>query len=102
MNRLLASTLEILNIVLAVGIVLFSVSAFSGVGVAIGLKPSISLLLSFGIGIVIAGVVCGLIAMIALIEGHLRTIANGVGFGGLPSNQRREPTVRMDGLDDRR
>lgn len=96
MNRLLASTLELLNILLAVVIVLVCVSFFSGIGLTLGFSPFLSLLLSVIAGVVIAGVVCGLIAMIALIEDHLRTIAENVGMGGSPLNRRREPVVDLN------
>lgn len=96
MNRLLASTLEILNIVLAAGIVVVSMAFFTGFCTALGYSSSTSLIIATIIGVVIAGVVCGSIAMIALIENHLRVIAEGQQMGSMPIARRREPNVSID------
>jgi hypothetical protein len=101
MNRFLASTLEVFNIALAVGIFLFSVSAFSGVGFVAGLSPSISLLLSAVIGVVLAGIACGMIAMIVLIEAHLRRIADRLDGQNIAHPLRRDPPIDRANVDHR-
>jgi uncharacterized membrane protein len=69
MNTLLVRTLEFLNGFIAVLIV--GACTMSGMGAAGGFGAVVGLL---G-GIVIAAVVCGLIAYLSLIERHLSTIA---------------------------
>lgn len=93
MNRFIFDTLAFLNGLLAV----ITIAACTFVGYNGPLMASarpIGALLGLGIGIVTAAVLCGAIAFTALIEQHLRTIADAksraVYHQGEP---RREPTI---------
>lgn len=85
MNRLLANTLTYLNVAVAIIIVaastLFGTIALPVLGGLFGLIG----------GIILAALVCGTVAYIALIEKHLRKLASD---GGMQTKTiRREPTI---------
>lgn len=77
MNRFLFDALTFLNGVLAMLII--------GLGVYVGLRsPSLAYMQPFGLilgtlaGVTLAAAVCGTLAFFALMERHMRTIAEGV------------------------
>ena len=73
MNRFLADTLNFLNLILAFVIVAgFTLAAYRASSGSIPLTGLAALF-----GIVIAALVCGTIAYLALIERHLAILANG-------------------------
>jgi hypothetical protein len=76
MNRMLADAVVVLNKVAAIVIIIAAVIFGFAMGINVGggwalLGAIVGLL----IGVLIAGTLCGMIALLALIEGHLRTIA---------------------------
>lgn len=87
MNRLLASSLNALNGLIAIliifGGVLFGLYGTSG--------SAIGLILGAVGGFLIAVLACGVIAYLALIERHLAKIANGAGTASS-----RDPVITGD------
>ncbi|MDB5537517.1 MAG: hypothetical protein JWP26_126 [Devosia sp.] len=76
MNRLIFDTLAFLNAFIAV--LLIGVCALAGWNAPLFFmaKP-LGLIVGGGVGLVAAAVVCGSLAFFALVERHLRTIAEG-------------------------
>lgn len=93
MNRLLADILSFLNGLLAVGIV--GVGALMGFGSAyLEGNRLVGLLIGTVLGFVVAGGVCGTIALLALIESHLRRLVNDGELSSRGySRGRREPEL---------
>lgn len=93
MNRLLADTLGFINGLLAVVIVL--AGALVGYSGTLGTGNRIlGLVVGSVAGLLIAGSLCGLIAFLVLIEGHLRTLAGAAPRSASPDfEQRREPRL---------
>ena len=93
MNRFIFDTLAFLNGLLA----LLTIAACTFIGYNSLLLASarpLGALLGFVVGIVASAVLCGTIAFMALIEQHLRAIAEARSRAGyLPSEGRREPTL---------
>ncbi|MEO5807908.1 hypothetical protein [Devosia sp.] len=92
MNRFLADMLGFLNIVVASAIIAAGALVGYGSQVFTG-RESTGLMIGGTVGLIVAAFFCGTIAYLALIEGHLRTIAEyrGGGAGGMPS-----PLVRQE------
>lgn len=78
MNGLLASALSALNAVFALIIILFGVFFGFGYSRSALIDPSIGIVIGAIGGTVLAVLTCGVIALLARIEGHLREIANGI------------------------
>ncbi len=89
MNRFLAEALSLLNGIIAVIIVL--------AGIFLGFRASNgSMFVSFlgaMLGIVVAALACGVISYLALIEGHLATIAGQSARGYEAQRPRKEPSL---------
>ena len=78
MNRMLADTLSALNLVLAIAIiVLGAVGGYRWAKVA-GDNLTFGTGIGLAIGVVAAAAICGLLAVLCLIESHLRLIADDV------------------------
>ena len=91
MNRQLADTLGFINGLLAIAILV--VCAYLGYAGGLGAGNKLGGLLVGSIaGLGIAGSICGLIAFLVLIEGHLRTLA-GAGVHPIRSEPRFEPRL---------
>lgn len=76
MNRVLASVLATLNSLVAIFIIVAGgLVGFSSARTA-GYEPAIGVIGGLLVGAVAAGLVCGLIAYVVLIEGHLRRLAS--------------------------
>lgn len=93
MNRFIFDTLAFLNGLLAIiAIGVFTFAGYNNLYMA-SARP-LGALLGLGVGIAVAAVLCGAIAFMALIEQHLRTIAEAtLHAGSVPSEARREPTI---------
>lgn len=78
MNRYLADLLADLNLVLAVAIVILG--GLGGFGYARETGDNLTFGVGIGliVGVIVAAILCGLLAMLALIERHLRLIADDV------------------------
>lgn len=86
MNRFLADTLSMLNVVTAALIIMVSFVIGSVVG-------GIWLFLVPAFGVLVAAVGCGVIAFLALIEQHLSILAERA---GVPSTKSMESGRRVD------
>ena len=96
MNRLLAETLSALNVMLAITIIAGGALAAFCYPAPWWPAPREFLAVVGGlVGVVIAAVVCGLIAFLSLIERHLRQIAENAArpSGFTTIDKRREPTL---------
>lgn len=98
MNRILFDTLTFLNGFLAV--IAIAVGALMGWNMpAFATMKPVGLLLGSGAGLVFAALVCGTLAYFALMERHMRRIADSVGQGdrsrGVATSQggRQEPKL---------
>lgn len=92
MNRIFASILNFLNALIGVVIII------AGIGIGLGLLRNGSpggFLLAAGGSVIVAGITCGLIAYLALIEQHLRAIAGGTEIEPSVSRtrERTDPTL---------
>lgn len=89
MNRFLADTLSVLN-------GLFAVLIVAGAS-TIGYQSSNvgGLILGFFAGIIVAALACGVLAFLALIEGHLNVLAGGKApkVSARALQERTEPTL---------
>ena len=100
MNRFFIDALSLINSFLAV--VIIGICALAGLSAPM-LRSSqpMGLVLGILIGIAIAALVCGTLAFFALMERHLRTIAEGaqrsagqpIGRDAGSNSQRREPLL---------
>ena len=75
MNRVLADTLAFFNAFIA--IVLFAACAFLGFRLITFAGPGVGLVIGALGGLALSAFICGTIAFVALIESHLRTLAEG-------------------------
>lgn len=75
MNRVLADTLAFLNAFIA--IVVIAACAYLGYRTITFAGQGVGLIIGAVGGLVLAAFVCGSIAFVALIESHLRTMAEG-------------------------
>lgn len=81
MNGLLASSLSALNAVFALIIILAGVFFGFGYSRSALIDPSIGIIVGAIGGIVVAVLTCGVIALLARIEEHLRDIAREIRAG---------------------
>ncbi len=88
MNRFLADTLNVLNAFAAIVIIFGSVLAgLNSAGASGALLAGI-------LGVVLAGMFCGTISLLVLIEKHLRKIAqNEESIVKTPVHDRKEPSL---------
>ncbi|WP_336741298.1 hypothetical protein [Aureimonas altamirensis] len=96
MNRLLANTLSAMNGFIAIVIVVaFGVSGWNTIG-----GNTIGMIFGVLIGIGVAGLVCGVVAYLTLIERHLRVIASGCKVpAGKDVRSREQPASRSSRVD---
>lgn len=76
MNRILASTLSALNLIYALLIILAGMGIGSTMAVQGGAPSGIGMILGAVVGILVASIVCGLVAFLTLIERHLSHLAD--------------------------
>jgi hypothetical protein len=95
MNRMLASILNFINIVYAVLIIFGCIYAGSYFGEKSIDHQFAMTILGGIIGFLLAGAICGFIALLTLIEAHLRAIRNSGGDNyENEASSRMEPTIR--------
>ena len=96
MNRILASFLEVSNIVVALSIITGAVYFSSG---ALSLDGELSLVgsvVGLVIGTVVAAAFCGVVALLALIEKHLNFIATAAEYQNTLEYRKQINSHRVD------
>ncbi|TPO01476.1 hypothetical protein [Mesorhizobium sp. B1-1-5] len=79
MNRALADILVLFNKILAIVIILSSMVIFGQRAEVSGVSSIFGYLTGAVVGLSIASILCGIIALLALIENHLRRITEHAG-----------------------
>lgn len=96
MNRMLASILNMINIIYAILIIFGFIYAGSYLGGQNNEHHFVITILGGIIGFLVAGALCGLISLLTLIEGHLRAIReHGNSNDGNDVSDRFEPTFKI-------
>jgi len=101
MNRFIFDTLTFLNGLIAVASVVICAYAASASPLLSQSAKAISAILGGIVGLIVAALLCGTIAFMALLEQHLRTIAenSGKATSVAPVVGRKEPLLTDDWKD---
>ncbi|MCK8782734.1 hypothetical protein M0654_22540 [Rhizobium sp. NTR19] len=78
MNRLLATVLDFWNLFLAFVIIIVTSSLVERYIVSAKFPSFVGYVLGAGLGVVVAATICGVIALLILIEQHLRVLTSGL------------------------
>lgn len=96
MNRVLASFLEVSNIIVAALIIIGSTILSAGVFTGEGDPSLVGGIVGLVIGTVVAAAFCGVVAFLALIEKHLNFIASAAEYQNMLEYKKHVGRNRVD------